>query len=70
MIYARSNKKRLNTYPSTVNVDKGPKNDSFSIQYQRKIIGRDMLLINKKKLIKRELLLSKSSVFVTKVIKL
>lgn len=58
MIYARSNKKRLNTYLSTVNVDK------------RKIIGRDMLLINKKKLIKRELLLSKSSVCVTKVIEL
>lgn len=52
MIYARSNKKRLNTYLSTVNVDKGPKNDSFSIQYQRKIIGRDMLLINKKNLSK------------------
>lgn len=70
MIYARSNKKRLNTYLSTVNVDKGPKNDSFSIQYQRKIIGRDKHAHKQKKLTKRELLLSKSSVFVTKVIKL
>lgn len=41
----------------------------FSIQYQRKLKEKDMLLL-KKNLIKKELLLSISSVCVTKVVEL
>lgn len=53
MIYARSNKKRFNTYLSTVNVNKGSKNDSFFDTVPKKIKRKRYAAPKKKTLSKK-----------------
>lgn len=62
MMYARSNKKRFNTYLSTVNVNKGSKNDSFFDTVPKKIKRKRYAAPKKKTYQKRATSFNKFSV--------